>query len=290
SAPADGAVLAAPPARVTLEFNESLNPTSTTIVVTDAGAEPVPSSEPEVSGPRGSVTFTQPLADGTYTVAYRVVSRDGHPVQGAFTFTVGEPAPSSATPPATTAPSGPARAEGESSTGPARADPRTSHSRWRAGPTGWRTASSPATAARCRGRSRSPSANRRHPPPRRRPPPHPAARPALRASHPPVRPPARSCSPRWGRWPCSSPAGLGCGRDAERGNDERAHPCQAALTIRAVVAGRPRTRRRTGNQAGCRYSGRSSPGTRPGQSRPNLGRAGTPHARAATRARARTCR
>lgn len=119
SDPADGAVLAAPPARVTLEFNESLNPTYTTIVVTDAGAEPVPSSEPEVSGPRGSVTFTQPLADGTYTVAYRVVSGDGHPVQGAFTFTVGEPAPSSATPPATTAPSGPARAEGESSTGQA---------------------------------------------------------------------------------------------------------------------------------------------------------------------------
>src|SRR5690606_7082088 len=87
SDPADGAVLATPPARVTLEFNESLNPTYTTIVVTDAGAEPVPSSEPEVSGPRGSVTFTQPLADGTYTVAYRVVSRDGHPVQGAFMFT-----------------------------------------------------------------------------------------------------------------------------------------------------------------------------------------------------------
>ncbi|MFS8479816.1 MAG: copper resistance protein CopC [Micromonosporaceae bacterium] len=117
--PADGAVLATPPERVTLEFNESLNPTYTTIVVTDASAERVPSSEPEVSGPRGSVTFTQPLTDGTYTVAYRVVSRDGHPVQGAFTFTVGEPAPSSATPPATTAPSGPAHAEGEAPTGQA---------------------------------------------------------------------------------------------------------------------------------------------------------------------------
>src|SRR5690606_9270850 len=51
--PADGAVLATPPERVTLEFNESLNPTYTTIVVTDASAERVPSSEPEVSGPRG---------------------------------------------------------------------------------------------------------------------------------------------------------------------------------------------------------------------------------------------
>lgn len=112
SDPADGAVLADPPAQVVLEFTESLNPTYTTIVVTGADSRPVPTTEPAVSGTRGSVAFTQPLADGTYTVAYRVVSRDGHPVQGAVSFTVGRTAA-----PATAAPADPAPAD------PAPSDP-----------------------------------------------------------------------------------------------------------------------------------------------------------------------
>ena len=31
------------------------------------------------------------LADGTYTVAWRVLSADSHPIRGAFVFSVGEP-------------------------------------------------------------------------------------------------------------------------------------------------------------------------------------------------------
>jgi len=107
SDPAAGAVLADPPAQVVLEFTESLNPTYTTIVVTGADSHPVPTTEPVISGTRGSVAFTQPLADGAYTVAYRVVSRDGHPVQGAFSFTVGRAAVPSTAAPSTAAPAGP---------------------------------------------------------------------------------------------------------------------------------------------------------------------------------------
>lgn len=108
--PAPDATVATAPMQVVVEFTESLNPTFTSIVITDVGARRVPTTEPAVSGTRGSVTFTQPLGDGTYTVAYRVVSRDGHPVQGAYSFTVGHATNPSATPSAAAAFSGSSRA------------------------------------------------------------------------------------------------------------------------------------------------------------------------------------
>lgn len=87
--PEKDAVLQSPPEQVVLEFIERLDPKFTTIVVTDEAKQRVATSEPEISGGRGVVRFTESLAAGTYTVAYRVVSLDGHPVQGSFKFTVG---------------------------------------------------------------------------------------------------------------------------------------------------------------------------------------------------------
>lgn len=86
--PQDGAVLDDAPGRVELTFVEPLNPEYTTIVVTDADQEIVETAGPHIDGGQGSVTFPQPLPSGTYTVAYRVISLDGHPVDGSFSFTV----------------------------------------------------------------------------------------------------------------------------------------------------------------------------------------------------------
>jgi methionine-rich copper-binding protein CopC len=102
TAPAKDAVLDEPPAEVALEFVERLDPTYTTIVVTDAQRRTVATSAPEISGARGVVRFTEPLAPGTYTVAYRVVSLDGHPVQGSFRFTVAGEASAATTAPVAT--------------------------------------------------------------------------------------------------------------------------------------------------------------------------------------------
>ncbi|GAB2947824.1 hypothetical protein GCM10027280_40690 [Micromonospora polyrhachis] len=101
--PERDATLTAPPTEVVLEFAEPLNPTYTTIVVTDAARQRVATSEPVVAGTRGTVTFTEPLTDGGYTVAYRVVSADGHPVQGSYPFTVGS-GPASVTTPSAASP------------------------------------------------------------------------------------------------------------------------------------------------------------------------------------------
>ncbi len=91
SDPENGEQLDAVPARVSLEFTESMA-SPATIVVTGPDGESATSGEPKVA----DTMVTQALADGagagTYTVAYRVFSEDGHEVSGQLTFEVlGDP-------------------------------------------------------------------------------------------------------------------------------------------------------------------------------------------------------
>ncbi|WP_406673124.1 copper resistance CopC family protein [Nonomuraea sp. N2-4H] len=46
------------------------------------------SGEPEVDGAVVTQAVKGPLPDGTYTIAYRVVSSDGHPIEGEIPFRV----------------------------------------------------------------------------------------------------------------------------------------------------------------------------------------------------------
>ncbi|MEV2236794.1 copper resistance CopC family protein [Micromonospora sp. NPDC049891] len=91
ASPAQDAELKKAPTRITLEFMQKLNPSFTTITLSDADKQQVTVGEPEVSGTKGTVSIDPTLANGVYTVAYRVVSADGHPVQGSYTFTVADP-------------------------------------------------------------------------------------------------------------------------------------------------------------------------------------------------------
>ncbi|NLU79839.1 copper resistance protein CopC [Micromonospora sp. HNM0581] len=90
--PAQDAELEKAPTRITLQFLQNLNPSYTTITLSDADKQQVATGEPEVSGTKGTITVDSALANGVYTVAYRVVSKDGHPVQGSYQFTVADPA------------------------------------------------------------------------------------------------------------------------------------------------------------------------------------------------------
>ncbi len=94
--PAEDARLSAPPTQITLRFLQKLDPAFTTIVLSDASQRKIPTSEPAVAGATGTVKISQPLANGNYIVAYRVVSTDGHPVQGSYSFTVADPTASAA--------------------------------------------------------------------------------------------------------------------------------------------------------------------------------------------------
>lgn len=120
AAPARDATLPSAPTAVTLEFMQRLDPAFTTIVLTDAAKRKLPTGAPVVTGAKSTVQVTDTLPNGTYTVAYRVVSVDGHPVQGSYPFTVADPT-STAAPGAnvsTSAPTPSAAAVVESGGGP----------------------------------------------------------------------------------------------------------------------------------------------------------------------------
>lgn len=86
TSPGDGAQVEASPAEVVLEFDEPVSTRLSRVQVTGPAGGTWTTGEPQVSGS----TVRQPLAAlgpaGTYEIAYRVVSADGHPVSGTSTF------------------------------------------------------------------------------------------------------------------------------------------------------------------------------------------------------------
>jgi len=92
SQPASGEALTVSPPAVVLRFNEKVSTLSSEIVVTDAAGQVAADAEAVIDGSTATLTLPGALADGAYTVTWRVVSGDGHPVQGTFPFTVAVPA------------------------------------------------------------------------------------------------------------------------------------------------------------------------------------------------------
>ncbi|MEU6364992.1 copper resistance protein CopC [Streptomyces sp. NPDC046931] len=103
--PADGSVLKTAPKAVTLTFTESVGLLDNSIRVLDPGNRRVHTGRQEhADGRADTARVTLPhLADGTYIVAWRVVSADSHPVSGALTFSVGKPSVTTAVVPGDTA-------------------------------------------------------------------------------------------------------------------------------------------------------------------------------------------
>jgi methionine-rich copper-binding protein CopC len=91
STPEQGEVLDALPAQVALEFTEDLAQPAYVIVRSPDGV-PVTVGAPEVSGAVVTQDLVRDGLLGTYSIAYRVVSEDGHPLTGEVLFSVGEPA------------------------------------------------------------------------------------------------------------------------------------------------------------------------------------------------------
>ena len=90
ASPARRAVLTQPPTRVELTFNERLEPAYSTLSVWAKGDTRVDDAKIVVGpdDPRRLSVGVPPLMRGTYTVKFRVLSVDGHLVEGTYPFEV----------------------------------------------------------------------------------------------------------------------------------------------------------------------------------------------------------
>ena len=92
SEPGQSAVLLVPPTRVALHFGEPVEIDFGSLRVIGPGGGRVDGGaahHPDGDVHAVAVSLPANLPDGTYVVAWRVVSADSHPVHGAFVFSIG---------------------------------------------------------------------------------------------------------------------------------------------------------------------------------------------------------
>lgn len=102
SDPAAGAVIGSAPDAVNLTFGEELmtvaGNTANQVQVTNSAKDRVDTGKVKLDGANISIGLKPDLALDSYTVSYRVVSADGHPIEGSYQFVVSEAAQSEVTP------------------------------------------------------------------------------------------------------------------------------------------------------------------------------------------------
>ncbi|KFF98255.1 hypothetical protein IQ62_25980 [Streptomyces scabiei] len=95
SSPGAKAALFGLPPHVTLSFSDVMTQKYAQVSVTAPDGGSAAAGEPQVAGKEVTLALKSGTAEGRYTVGYRVVSADGHPVSGSYTFTVKEASGSS---------------------------------------------------------------------------------------------------------------------------------------------------------------------------------------------------
>ena len=97
--PPDGAKLDVGPKQVRLVFDQPVRPGFDTVTVAGPGGTYWTDGSVQINGD----TVTAPVRElgpaGTYVVGYRILSNDGHPVEGKVTFTLTRPGSGTPGPP-----------------------------------------------------------------------------------------------------------------------------------------------------------------------------------------------
>ncbi|WP_377270248.1 FixH family protein [Peterkaempfera sp. SMS 1(5)a] len=91
--PAPDSVVATAPSQVVLTFSEGVTLSDNSVQVFDPGGKQADLGSPAHADGKDATAAVQlrdGLAQGTYTVSWRAVSEDSHPVSGAFTFSIGK--------------------------------------------------------------------------------------------------------------------------------------------------------------------------------------------------------
>lgn len=74
----------------TLTYSNNIVPIGTEVHVTDAQGANAAKGDPKVSGREVTQDLEAPLPDGRYDAVWRVVSSDGHPIEGGFSFDISD--------------------------------------------------------------------------------------------------------------------------------------------------------------------------------------------------------
>ena len=88
--PADGATVTEAISTLTLQFDGQVGEGSFVELTTSTGKE-VEISSIEIGDDNMTATVAEPLTNDNYTVDWSIISADGHPLQGSYTFTVDAP-------------------------------------------------------------------------------------------------------------------------------------------------------------------------------------------------------
>lgn len=89
SSPADGEDITEDVHEVLLEFNSKIESTST-VKVFNENKEEIIVSNIQTSENVMTGAFMSPLDNGTYTVEWKIIGADGHPIQGTYSFMVSQ--------------------------------------------------------------------------------------------------------------------------------------------------------------------------------------------------------
>ncbi|MDI9938904.1 copper resistance protein CopC [Rhodococcus sp. IEGM 1351] len=115
SSPAADSVLDFGPPGVELVFNQNIQNQFVNVSVTAPDGTQVGQGEPSVQGAKVLLPILDGVGSGQYTVGYRVISEDGHPITGTYSFTLALPAPPVSQAAAASAAPAPAAADSEQS-------------------------------------------------------------------------------------------------------------------------------------------------------------------------------
>lgn len=118
SDPIADSVLDVAPVAITLTFTADIlgGASSTAVIVNDASGTQVQLGDPVIDGPVVTQQLSPTATSGAFLVTWRVVSSDGHPISGEFSYTVNAPAPAPTT--SESASAGPSAEPSESATVP----------------------------------------------------------------------------------------------------------------------------------------------------------------------------
>ena len=94
TSPGDATRIDEAPPQVDFEFSEPVELELGGLAVFDSSGNRVDAAGPSTNGTTVSIDLVDGLPDDTYIATYRVVSEDGHPINGAIVFTVGTAASS----------------------------------------------------------------------------------------------------------------------------------------------------------------------------------------------------